>query len=733
MSTAPRVEQRPFEITRHGDTRVDPYYWLRDREDEAVLAHLRAENDYLARELAPLAPLENELFEEIKARIEETDISVPTRRGDWWYYERTREGLNYPISCRVRVTPGVATPPEITPDAVVEDEQVILDENLEAQGHDFLSVGVLAVSPDDAWVAVGTDVEGDERHRVTVRPLAGQAGVDDTLDDVYYGFAWAGDSRHFFYTRVDDAMRPWQLWRHELGTSADADVLVLQEDDAQYNVSVGRSRDDDVIVVCVASSSTSEYYYLEALTPTAPLRLLEARRQDIEYSVEHLRDSAGRRWWLKITNEDATDFRLLVRRVGEDTPWRELIAHRPGRRLDGVDTFATFLALSERVDGCASVSVVELLEGDDPFGDDLAARARVVDGGPAPTTVALAANAVHEATTLRVVITSLVTPRLIADLDVASGELTVLRQQRVLGGYEPSRYVTGRLWVRASDGVDIPVSVVARRDLVEVDAAGALTARQPAPFLLYGYGSYEISIDPAFSSLRLSLLDRGIIFAIAHVRGGGEMGRSWYEMGKLAQKPTTFSDFVAVARHLVDAGWTTPAQLAARGGSAGGLLMGAVMNLAPDLFRCVVAEVPFVDALTTMLDDTLPLTVGEWEEWGNPDASATAYRTMKSYSPYDNVRATNDDGSPRVYPHLYAAGGLNDSRVGFWEPVKWVLKLRDANADNVAYLKTEMGAGHGGPSGRYDAWRDEAQVLAYLVSEIAPDAINSSPLSPSPA
>jgi len=260
--------------------------------------------------------------------------------------------------------------------------------------------------------------------------------------------------------------------------------------------------------------------------------------------------------------------------------------------------------------------------------------------------------------------------------------------------------------------------VVAKRELVEVDLDGELRATSPAPFLLYGYGSYEISIDPAFSSLRLSLLDRGVIFAIAHVRGGGEMGRSWYEMGKLAQKPTTFSDFVSVARFLVERGWTSPAQLAARGGSAGGLLMGAVMNLAPELFRCVVAEVPFVDALTTMLDDSLPLTIGEWEEWGNPDASPSAYRTMKSYSPYDNVRATNDDGTPRVYPHVFAAGGLNDSRVGFWEPAKWVLKLRDANPKNVAYLKTEMGAGHGGPSGRYDAWRDEAQVLAFILSEI---------------
>jgi oligopeptidase B len=373
--------------------------------------------------------------------------------------------------------------------------------------------------------------------------------------------------------------------------------------------------------------------------------------------------------------------------------------------------------LSERENGCAALRLVKLLPGDDPFGD-LLARSTLVEGGAFPNTVGISSNPNFATSQVRVLITSLTTPRLIADVVVETGEVIVRKQQKVLGGYEESEYVTGRLWVETSDQLRVPVSVVARRDLVNVSDDGTLEPLAPSPFLLYGYGSYEISIDPAFSSLRLSLLDRGVIFAIAHIRGGGEMGRSWYEMGRLAQKPTTFSDFVAVARALVERGWTTPDQLAARGGSAGGLLMGAVMNQAPELFHAIIAEVPFVDVVTTMLDDTLPLTAGEWEEWGNPEASATSYRTMKSYSPYDNVRATDDNGAPVVYPHLYASGGLNDSRVGFWEPVKWVLKLRDANEANVAVLKTEMGAGHGGPSGRYDAWHDEAQVLAWLLNEI---------------
>jgi oligopeptidase B len=722
MSTPPRAPKRPFPITRHGDTRVDPYYWLMDRTNEEVLTHLRAENDHLTSELAPLKALEEELFVEIKSRVEETDISVPVRKGNWWYFERTREGLNYPISSRVPTESDDLTPPDIDPLTTLPGEQVILDENLEAGDSDFLSVGVLALSPDESWVAVGTDFDGDERHHVTVRPLGGQTPIDDELDDVYYGFAWATDSRHFFYTRVDDAMRPWQVWRHELGTTASSDALVYEELDPQYNVSVGRSRDDQMIVVMMNSSMTSEVRYVRANDPTGQLRILEERRQGIEYGVEHYTDASGRGWWLKVTNEDATDFRLLARRV-EDDEWREIIPERAGSRLDGLDAFANFLAISVRENGCAALRLVALLDGDDPFGNDLIERSNLVEGGTFPNTVAISANPNFETSQVRVMMTSLTTPRLVADVVVDTGDVIVRKQQQVLGGYDETQYVTGRLWVEASDHVQVPVSVVARRDLVNVREDGSLESKAPAPLLLYGYGSYEISIDPTFSSLRLSLLDRGIIFAIAHIRGGGEMGRSWYEMGRLAQKPTTFSDFVAVANYLVDEGWTTPDQLAARGGSAGGLLMGAVMNLAPELFHAIVAEVPFVDVVTTMLDESLPLTAGEWEEWGNPDASATSYRTMKSYSPYDNVRASNE-GAAVTYPHLYASGGLNDSRVGFWEPAKWVLRLRDANPENRAVLKTEMGAGHGGPSGRYDAWHDEAQVLAWVLNEITPDSLS---------
>jgi len=349
----PTVPQRPHSITRHGDTRVDPYYWLMDRENEEVVRHLEAENAYLEERLAPLKPLEDELFNEIKNRIEETDISVPVRKGAWWYFERTREGLSYPISARVPACGDDLTPPVIDPTTTLTGEQVILDENVEAGDSEYFSVGVLALSPDDDWVAVGTDFDGNEHHHVTVRPLAGQSPVDDALDGVSYGFAWANDSRHFFYTRVDDAMRPWQLWRHELGTGAEVDVLVYQEDDPQYIVGVGRSRDDAMVVVMMNSSMTSEVRYLDANDPTGPLVVLEARRHGVEYAVEHFTDAQGRGWWLKMTNEDATDFRLLARLV-TGIEWREIIPERAGCRLDGVDAFQSFLALSERENGCAA-------------------------------------------------------------------------------------------------------------------------------------------------------------------------------------------------------------------------------------------------------------------------------------------------------------------------------------------------------------------------------------------
>lgn len=718
MTSAPRATQRPHELTFHGDTRVDPYYWLMNRTDPEVLAHLEAENAYTEAALGDLSALTNEIFEEIKSHVAETDMSLPVRHGSWWYFERVTEGQDYPQHCRVPVGTDTITPPAIDPSHSLPGEVVLYDENIEAAGHDFFATGILSLSPDDRWMAVGFDTEGHERFSLTFRPIGHTATHPEVITDVYYSFAWSMDARHVFYTRVDDAMRPWRLYRHELGSDPASDVLVYQEDDPKFFVSVGRSRDDQVILVQCGSSTTTEFLFVPADDPTAPLQSVAPRRAGVEYDVEHVIAPNGTTWWVCTTNDDAVDFRVLARPTRSDE-WRQIMAERTGQRVDGVDAFATHLVLSERLDGCAVVRVVPLLDGPDPFGpSDLAERATLVRGDDDPSTTIIAENLEHDLTHVRIVMTSLVTPRTTYDVELATGALVWRKTQIVRGDFDPTRYVTGRLWVPASDGTRIPVSVVARKDVVAVADDGQLLVVDPAPLLLYGYGSYEISMDPAFSALRLSLLDRGIIFALAHVRGGGEMGRSWYLQGKMALKPTTFSDYVAVARYLVAQGWTSPGQLAASGGSAGGLLMGAVMNLAPELFQAVLAAVPFVDALTTMLDPSLPLTMNEWEEWGNPLADADAYRTMKGYSPYDNVRSTNDDGTPRVYPHLLAVGGLNDSRVGFWEPAKWVQRLRDANPANVAYLKTDLTSGHGGPSGRYDAWRDDAKEYAFIVSEI---------------
>ncbi|MGH9021171.1 MAG: oligopeptidase B, partial [Acidimicrobiales bacterium] len=492
MPVPPRAETRPTTLSAHGEDRVDPYYWLRDRDDPAVLAHLRAENEYLDAALADQAPLANAIYEEIKSRVVETDTSVPVRHGPWWYFGRTRQDLSYPISCRAPATPG-DDPPVVDPDRGLDGEQVILDQNVEAEGHDFLSVGVLDVSPDHSWVAVGVDHDGYERYRVTIRPLAGQAGVDDVIDDIYYGFAWANDNAHVFYTRVDDAMRPFQVWRHRLGTATDDDVLVLQEDDAQFSLGVGRSRDDAVVLFVAGSSTTTEARAIDANRPADQPATIEPRRKGVEYALEHLTDRRGAKWWLMLTNDGATDFRLLARHE-HDGEWRELIAERPGTRLDGVDAFAGFLAVSERLDGANAVRVVPLLDADDPLGSDLLERSWLIDGPASPSTIGLGGNAEHDTDRLRVAMTSMVTPALVADVDLSTRE-RVVRKQQPVRGYDAARFSTGRLWATASDGRRVPVTVVARADLVNAGGA-TLEPREPMPLMLYGYGSYETSIDP---------------------------------------------------------------------------------------------------------------------------------------------------------------------------------------------------------------------------------------------
>ncbi len=553
---------------------------------------------------------------------------------------------------------------------------------------------------------------------MSVTPCASSTSTTGTespesLEDTSYGAAWANDNATVFFVRVDEAMRPYQLWRHVVGSDPVGDALVYEEPDDRFYLGVGRTKDDRYILMDLESKVTTEVRSLRADDPFGEFAAIEPRRNGVEYRVTHDRGdpAAGlESRYLIVTNDGAEDFRLMA--APDDSPgrdnWTEVIPARDGVRLDNVDPFAGRLVVYERTGGETRIRVIDGAGGSHP-----------VDQPESPSTVWGGANPEYDSTTLRYEYTSLVTPRSVYDLDLETGRPRLRKRQPVLGDFRTDRYRTERRWATADDGARVPISLVYRHDLVaRPGEGGSADAAGGAPCLLYGYGSYEASMDPTFSSLRLSLLDRGVVFAIAHVRGGGEMGRAWYEEGKLAAKTNTFTDFIACARALVAEGWTSPGRLVARGGSAGGLLMGAVANLAPDLFRAVVAEVPFVDCLTTILDETLPLTVLEWDEWGNPVEDPEIYRVMKSYSPYDNVRAVDDHGRPVRYPDILATAGLSDPRVGFWEPAKWVAKLRAANPENKVLLKTELGAGHAGPSGRYDAWRDEAFVFSFILDAL---------------
>ncbi len=663
----------------HGDERVDEYAWLRDANDPAVIAHLEAENAWTEHTLAHLGPLRERVYAEIVARVQQSDTSAPVAHGPYVYYTRTVEGRQYAIHCRRRQAGG--------------DEEILLDENAVADGHTYFHLGDAEVSPDHAVLAYSVDFSGGELHSLRFRDLTTGADLPDVIDGVYYSLAWSSDASYVFYTRPDAAMRPWQVWRHRIGDSPDADALVYEEADERFFAEVALTRSAGLIVISLNSRITSEVHFLSADDPTGELAVVEPRRQGIEYTVDHHSDRL-----FIVTNDAAVNSRLMtapLRSPGR-AHWRDLVPHREEIKLESVDLFARHAVLTERADGIQRISVLRLSD----------AQSHVIEQPEPVYTASVGPNPEWDTDTLRFAYTSLVTPDSALDYGMDSRERTLVKEQVVLGGFNPSDYVSGRLWAVAADGARVPISYVHRRD-VALDGT--------APALLYGYGSYEHSVDPTFSSQRLSLLDRGFIFAIAHVRGGGELGRRWYEDGKLLNKRNTFTDFCACADHLVAQHFTTRERLAIRGASAGGLLMGAVINLRPDLSAAVVAQVPFVDCLTTMLDPSLPLTVIEYEEWGNPEDVAT-YEYMRGYSPYDNVARA-------VHPAILVTAGLNDPRVGYWEPAKWVARLREFDdGDAAILLKTDMGAGHGGASGRYDAWLEEAFLLAFVIDTVAPAA-----------
>ena len=692
----PQAKQVPSARTFHGDTVTDPYAWLGDKDDPDTIAFLNAENDYTEALTAGEADLRSAIFGEIKGRTQETDLTVPARKRGWWYYARTVEGQQYALNCRRAVQPGDDAPPIAADGGALPGEEVLLDGNELAAGKDFFSLGALSVSPDGRLLAYSTDFAGDERFTLRVKNLETGELAPDEIPNTFYGAAWSRDGRALFYVTVDDAWRPHRVWRHLVGTPHTEDTVIFEEADEKFWAGVGLTRSERFLVVSSASKVTSEVWLLDAAEPEGELRVVTPRRPGLEYQVEHQAFADGTQRLLILHNDQAPNFALAEAPVNDPGAWTTIIPGQDGTRLLDVDAFTRFLVVYFRRDGLTGLRII----GDGNTEHDVAFPEPVYTVSPGGTPDPAAAQ-------YRLRYTSLVTPDSVYDCEMATGELLLRRRTPVLpllagaagrGEYRPEDFEQHREWATAPDGTKVPISLVCQRG----------TPRDGrAPGLIYGYGSYEISMDPRFSIARLSLLDRGFVYAIAHVRGGGELGRGWYEDGKLLRKTNTFGDLVACARHLADQGWTSADRLVARGGSAGGLLMGAAVNAAPDAFAGVVAQVPFVDALTTILDPSLPLTVTEWEEWGDPLHDPEVYRYMKSYSPYENTHAAG-------YPPILAVTSLNDTRVLYREPAKWIARLQATARGGPFLLKTEMNAGHGGRSGRYDAWHEEAFVLAWI-------------------
>lgn len=693
--TPPTATPQPVVRQFHGRTFVDDYEWLRDKESPATLSYLEAENAYCEAVTAELGDLKQQIFEEIKARTKQTDMSVPSRSGNWWYYGRTEEGKDYGFSCRVAVEEGADpwVPPVITPGEPVPGEQVLLDLNELAAGNDFFALGAAAVTTSGRFLAFATDTQGDERFTGFIKNLDTGELLPDRLENIFYGLTWAGED-YVFYQTVDEAWRPDTVWRHKIGTPQADDVRVFHDPDGRFNVGVGSTRSEKFLFIESASKVTSEVWALPIDDPTGEFQLLWAREQGVEYSVDHA-ITEGRDMWIVTHNatgpNSAVSYTPAV--FGDELPplidAPTLVAHREDVRIEGVDCYAGQLVLGYRAGAIPRAAVMRLDPGFSTFEE--------ITFDEELYSVSVVGNPEWDAPVVRVSYVSFTTPAQLFELTVATGERTLLKQQEVLGGYTPADYTAYRVWAPAPDGTEVPVSVVHRTDL---------DLSTPAPALLYAYGSYEASTDPGFSIARLSLLDRGMVFAVAHVRGGGEMGRSWYENGKELHKKNTFTDFIAAAQELVRRGVTTPQHLVAEGGSAGGMLMGAIANMAPAQFAGIQAIVPFVDPLTSILMPELPLTITEWEEWGDPLHDPEVYDYMASYAPYENVQAIE-------YPDIMAITSLNDTRVLYVEPAKWIAKLRATATGGTFVLQTEMSAGHGGVSGRYKRWEQTAFEYAW--------------------
>ena len=668
----PAAKKEPRELTLHGNTRIDNYYWLSQRENPEVIRYLEEENAYTKAMMSHTDTFQEKLFKEIVGRIKQTDMSVPYKENGYFYYTRYEEGKEYPIYCRKKGDLEAA-------------EELLLDVNKIAEGQSFCQVASLEVSEDNRMLAYSVDTVSRRIYSIYVKNLETGEILSDVIGNTSGNFCWASDNKTIFYSTKDESLRVDKIWRHLLGTARETDEMAYNETDPTFNTYVYKCKSRKYLVIGSESTLTDEYRILESGNPNGEFAVFQPRQENLKYDIAHYED----RFYIR-TNYQATNFRLMETPVDATAldNWKEVIPHREDVLLEAFDVFNGFLAIQERKNGMKTLRIFNGKDVDYYLNFDEQAY-----------TVTLGDNPEFDSEYVRYNYTSLTTPNSVYDYNILSRESKLLKRQEVIGGYDPDEYYTERLQAPASDGTMIPVSLVYKKGMVK-DGNN--------PTLLYGYGSYGYSSDPYFNSVRLSLLDRGFVYAIAHVRGGEEMGRQWYEDGKLMKKKNTFTDFIACAEFLVKEKYTRPENLYALGGSAGGLLVGAVVNLRPDLFHGIVAAVPFVDVVTTMLDESIPLTTAEYDEWGNPNDSAYFFY-MLSYSPYDNVK-------PVDYPALLVTTGLHDSQVQYWEPAKWVARMREVKSgSNPLYLWTNMEYGHGGASGRFERYRETALEYAFLL------------------
>ena len=670
---APVAKKIPKELSLHGQTRIDNYFWLNQREDSAVVQYLNEENSYREEVMKPIEELQSKLYDEIIARIKQTDMSVPYRFNEYFYYTRYEEGKEYPIYCRKKGSQEA-------------EEEIMLNVNEMAEGHSFYNVGGISVSPDNKMIAYGVDTLSRRMYDIYIKNLETGETYNDVLKTTTGSATWAADNKTLFYSVKDEqTLRPYQVFKHKLGSEKE-DKLIYQEDDETFVCAAYGSKSRDYIFIGSWASLTSEYRYIRSDNPDGEFQIFQARVREMEYSVSHYKDK-----FYIVTNLEAKNFRLMETPV--DKPgmanWKEVIPHREEVYLNSIEIFSHYLVVSERKDGLTQIRIMPWDGSEEHY----------LNFGEEAYTSYIGTNPEFESEILRYGYTSLTTPSSVYDYNMKTKEKELLKQQEVIGDFDQNNYETKRIYATAGDGTKIPISLLYRKGMKK---------NRKNPLLLYGYGSYGITMDPSFSSVRLSLVDRGFIFAIAHIRGGQIYGRQWYDDGKLLKKMNTFTDFIDCARYVIDEKYTQSRQLYIMGGSAGGLLVGAVINMAPELFNGAIAAVPFVDIVTTMLDETIPLTTGEYDEWGNPNEKEY-YDYMLSYSPYDNVKAME-------YPNLLVTTGLHDSQVQYWEPAKWVAKLRDMKTDNnLLLLYTNMETGHLGASGRFERYKDTAMEYSFLL------------------